>query len=363
MIEAPDRRQGMRLGVYSDLTYRERDGVVSTNRAFIRFVTALPPRVDEVVIAGRLDPEPGTGPYALPAAGVRFVPLPHYPRVTNVIRLLGVGAAVVPAVRADARRGRRRLDLRAPPARRGVRDDRPPARRAARARRPAGLRAPTFATAFRVGGGAGRFPPRGRWTGCSAASPGGRRPSRWDARSPGRTGAAPPSSRPGSRWSPSATSSRSTRPSRGSGPRRLASCRSGGSIRRRTRCSSWRSWPRHGHRARSGDWPSPATARHGRSWSGPPASWDWPTSSSSSARSRTARSCGASTGVATSSCTYRSRRGCRRCSSRRRRRGCRSSRRRSVGLRRRSMAGGPGCSSRRRTPHRPSRPSSCSGPT
>ncbi len=90
MIEAPDRGHGTRLGVYSDLTYREHDGVVSTNRAFIRFVTALPPRVEEVVIAGRLDPQPGTGPYALPAAGVRFVPLPHYPRVTNVVRLLGV---------------------------------------------------------------------------------------------------------------------------------------------------------------------------------------------------------------------------------------------------------------------------------
>jgi glycosyltransferase involved in cell wall biosynthesis len=90
VIEAPDRGHGVRLGVYSDLTYRERDGVVSTNRAFIRFVTALPPRVDEVVIAGRLDPVSGTGPYALPTAGVRFVPLPHYPRVTAVVRLLGV---------------------------------------------------------------------------------------------------------------------------------------------------------------------------------------------------------------------------------------------------------------------------------
>ena len=90
MPDAPDYGHGVRLGVYSDLTYRERDGVVSTNRAFIRFVTALPPRVDEVVIAGRLDPVPGSGPYPLPAAGVRFVPLPHYPRVTAVAQLLGV---------------------------------------------------------------------------------------------------------------------------------------------------------------------------------------------------------------------------------------------------------------------------------
>ena len=91
--DLPGTRAGMpatlRLGIYSDLTYRSRDGVVSTNRAFIRFVTALPPRVD-VVIAGRLHPEPGSSPYPLPAEGVRFVPLPHYRRVTSVVRMLRV---------------------------------------------------------------------------------------------------------------------------------------------------------------------------------------------------------------------------------------------------------------------------------
>lgn len=72
----------MRLGVYSDLKYRRDDGGLSTDRAFIRFVTSLPPRVDEVVIFGRLDPEPGRYPYALPTDGVRFVALPFYPKVT-----------------------------------------------------------------------------------------------------------------------------------------------------------------------------------------------------------------------------------------------------------------------------------------
>lgn len=90
MTEAPDGGSRLRLGLYSDLTYRRRDGVVSTNGAFIRFVTSLPPRLDEVVILGRLDPEPGAGPYPLPGAGVRFIPLPHYPRVTAVPRLLRV---------------------------------------------------------------------------------------------------------------------------------------------------------------------------------------------------------------------------------------------------------------------------------
>jgi glycosyltransferase involved in cell wall biosynthesis len=72
----------VRLGVYSDLKYRRDDGGLSTDRAFIRFVTSLPPRVEEVVIFGRLDPEAGRYPYALPTEDVRFVGLPFYPKVT-----------------------------------------------------------------------------------------------------------------------------------------------------------------------------------------------------------------------------------------------------------------------------------------
>lgn len=74
----------MRLGVYADLVYRQEAGTLSNNRAFIRFVTALPPHVGEVVLFGRLDPEPGRSAYVIPSDGVRFVPLPFYPRVTDV---------------------------------------------------------------------------------------------------------------------------------------------------------------------------------------------------------------------------------------------------------------------------------------
>ena len=42
----------MRLGVYSDLVYRADADGLSNNRAFIRFVTSLPPRVEEVVLFG-----------------------------------------------------------------------------------------------------------------------------------------------------------------------------------------------------------------------------------------------------------------------------------------------------------------------
>jgi glycosyltransferase involved in cell wall biosynthesis len=74
----------VRIGVYSDLLYR-RDaiGTISTHQAFIRFVLALRPLVDELVVFGRLAPEPDRSHYELPP-DVRFVPLPHYASVTEV---------------------------------------------------------------------------------------------------------------------------------------------------------------------------------------------------------------------------------------------------------------------------------------
>lgn len=73
-----------RLGVFSDLLYRRDSDGLSSHQAFIRFITSLPPRVDEVVIFGRVKPAPERAPYALPEQGVRFVELPHYPRITAV---------------------------------------------------------------------------------------------------------------------------------------------------------------------------------------------------------------------------------------------------------------------------------------
>ena len=67
----------MRLGVYADLLYRRDEDGLSADRAFVKFVTSLPPRVSEIVLFGRLEPQPGRNPYALPA-DVRFVALPHY---------------------------------------------------------------------------------------------------------------------------------------------------------------------------------------------------------------------------------------------------------------------------------------------
>ncbi len=73
-----------RVGVFSDLLYRRDGDGLSSHQAFVRFVTSLPPRVDEVALFGRVKPTPERSHYALPTAGVRFVELPHYPRVTSV---------------------------------------------------------------------------------------------------------------------------------------------------------------------------------------------------------------------------------------------------------------------------------------
>ncbi|MEA2143937.1 MAG: hypothetical protein QOI64_2367 [Solirubrobacteraceae bacterium] len=74
----------MRLGIYTDMLFRRDGDAISTRRAFVLFIAALPPLVEEVVIFGRLDPAPGRFAYELPSAGVRFVALPHYARGTDI---------------------------------------------------------------------------------------------------------------------------------------------------------------------------------------------------------------------------------------------------------------------------------------
>lgn len=102
MSRAPDSAggragRGLRLGVYSDLVYRRDGDVLSTRRAFIRFVTALAPHVEELVLFGRLDPQPGRFDYELPARHVRLAPLPHY---ENARRLFQMARAMRGSLRA-----------------------------------------------------------------------------------------------------------------------------------------------------------------------------------------------------------------------------------------------------------------------
>jgi len=67
----------LRLAVYTDYEYRS-DGVRRYGqRAFVVFLEALRGRVEELVLVGRLDPEPGTSHYPL-HEDTRLVGLPHY---------------------------------------------------------------------------------------------------------------------------------------------------------------------------------------------------------------------------------------------------------------------------------------------
>lgn len=81
-------RLPIRLGVYTDMLYRSDGDTVYSSRAFVRFVTDLPPRVAELVLLGRLDPAAGCDHYRLPTGAVRFAPLPYYPRISSIRRML-----------------------------------------------------------------------------------------------------------------------------------------------------------------------------------------------------------------------------------------------------------------------------------
>ncbi len=70
------------------MPYRSDGRRYSADVPVIRFITALPPRVDEVVLFGRLDPAPGSFAYTLPDAAVRLVPLPFYRSIFDIAAML-----------------------------------------------------------------------------------------------------------------------------------------------------------------------------------------------------------------------------------------------------------------------------------
>jgi len=77
----------MRLLVYTDSVYtRDIDGNVWADRAFARFLDGVAKSID-VVIIGRLRPDPGRSRYAMSAA-TEFIPLPHYESLAQPSRAL-----------------------------------------------------------------------------------------------------------------------------------------------------------------------------------------------------------------------------------------------------------------------------------
>src|SRR3954465_4100433 len=81
----------MRLAVYLDYVHRREGARVYAPRAFALFVAGLRPAFDRLVVAGRVDPEPGTSHYPV-AEDVEFAEMPHYSSAANpveIARILG----------------------------------------------------------------------------------------------------------------------------------------------------------------------------------------------------------------------------------------------------------------------------------
>ncbi len=91
---APQHR---RLGIYFEIPFRRDEGGFSTHVPFIRFVLALRPHVDRLVLIARVDPKAGREPYAVPD-DVEVAALPHYASLKDTTGILGTLPATVRAI-------------------------------------------------------------------------------------------------------------------------------------------------------------------------------------------------------------------------------------------------------------------------
>lgn len=77
----------MRLAVYTDYEYTS-DGVNRYGqRAFVVFLEALGPKVDRLVLVGRLDPKPRRSHYQL-HEDTELLGLPHYESLTRPLSVI-----------------------------------------------------------------------------------------------------------------------------------------------------------------------------------------------------------------------------------------------------------------------------------
>src|SRR5215208_827099 len=91
---APQHR---RLGIYFEIPFRRDEGGFSTHVPFIRFVLALRPHFDGLVLIGRVDPKPGREHYAVPD-DVEVAALPHYASLTDTTGILSTLPATLRAI-------------------------------------------------------------------------------------------------------------------------------------------------------------------------------------------------------------------------------------------------------------------------
>jgi glycosyltransferase involved in cell wall biosynthesis len=90
-------RRRTRLGIYFELPFRRDKGGFSTHNPFIRFVLALRPHFDGLVLIGRVDPEPGREPYSVPE-GVEVAALPHYASLKDTTGIVRTFPATLRAI-------------------------------------------------------------------------------------------------------------------------------------------------------------------------------------------------------------------------------------------------------------------------
>jgi glycosyltransferase involved in cell wall biosynthesis len=91
---APQHR---RLGIYFEIPFRRDGSGFSTHVPFIRFVFALRPHFDGLVLIGRVDPKPGREHYPVPD-GVEVAALPHYASLKDTTGILRTLPATLRAI-------------------------------------------------------------------------------------------------------------------------------------------------------------------------------------------------------------------------------------------------------------------------
>jgi glycosyltransferase involved in cell wall biosynthesis len=79
----------VRLGVFTDYSYRRDGGQIYAERAFVLFLARVSASLERTVVVGRLDPRPGPARYRLPGS-VEFVPLPYYETQLRPLAMLAV---------------------------------------------------------------------------------------------------------------------------------------------------------------------------------------------------------------------------------------------------------------------------------
>src|SRR5688572_21337852 len=86
-----------RLGIFFEIPFRRDEGGFSTHVPFIRFVLALRPHFDGLVLIGRVDPEPGREPYVV-LEGVEVAALPYYASLKDTAGIVGSLPATLRAI-------------------------------------------------------------------------------------------------------------------------------------------------------------------------------------------------------------------------------------------------------------------------